>query len=58
MLLTRELVKGQDGLFDGHVVELGLLREVEVLQGLPTHDQAGILGNGVPNCLGHKWYRS
>ena len=56
--MTWELVKGQDRLLDRNMFQLGLLCEVQLLQGLAAHDKAGILGYGVPDGLGHKGDRS
>ena len=56
--LTWEFLKGQHSLLDGDMIEGGLLSEAQLWQRLPSHEQTGILGQGVPHCLGHKWHRS
>lgn len=39
------------------MLELDLLCEAQILEGLTAHEQAGILCNGVANCLGHEGHR-
>lgn len=56
MGLTLEFVEGEDGFFDGHMLELDFLCEADFLEGLATHEQAGVLGHRMPNGLGHKWH--
>ena len=56
MSLTRELFEGQHSLLDSHMVQRGLLQEVEVLQRLPRHQQAGVGRQGVPDGLRHEWH--
>ena len=57
MSLTRKLFEGQHSLLDRHMVQRGLFQEVEVLQRLPRHQQAGIGRQRVPDGLCHKWHR-
>ena len=54
MLLTLELLEGEDGLLDSHVVEGGLLCETDLGQGLAGHEQAGVGRQRMADRLGNE----
>ena len=55
---TWELVKGKHSLLDSDMLQVDFLCKADLLERLAAHEQARILGNGVANGFGHKWYSS